>query len=358
MTGYLIVLIILIVWYLIVTNQIGDDKKKAFLIGATVIFTFFYGLRAETVGSDTLPYLNMFLKDASQPLESLWTYMWSQKSPAFVLLEWLFFRVMPSTRLWLIFCAAFSFVGLSCFIYKNSEDPFFTWYLFYTIFGLFQMTGVRQSMAMAVLMFAFEYVKERRIVRYLLFIGIAYLFHQSAIVFLPVYWLSRRKVRKIDLVLIVSVIVAMYSYRNVAFNYIKSFTSYYYFEELNHSEPINFSIMIYAAVLGSYIWALFTQNDAKIYSDETCVQDAQEANMYTNIQYLGAVFMPMVAVNGAVRRIVMYFAVYMIFSIPRIIRRFFTKQSVFLVQMILGVLLLILMVRGVSDSSYVYHLCI
>lgn len=362
MVGYFIVVILLLIWHEVCKKYEDATYRKAFLVGAAVIMTFFYGLRAISVGSDTISYVNMFLEDGSQSASGLWNYMWRKKSPGFVLLEWIFFRILPSPRIWLIFTSGISFAGLSYFIYKNSKEVFFSYYLYFTIFGLFQMTGVRQSLAMVFLMLAYEKIKERNLVQYLVLIGVAYLFHQSSLIFLPMYWVTKKKIWKIDGPILIGIVTLMYGSRSAVFNYIKAFTSYYYFEELNHGEPINFSIMIYTAVLMTFFVCLIYQKDLKRFEGENAIayeekqSDVVRMSTYTSILYFAAIFMPMVAVNGSVRRIVMYFAVFMIFSIPEAINRMFTRQSAQFVKIVLSMLLLFLMLKGVSGSSYHYSL--
>ena len=50
------------------------------------------------------------------------------------------------------------------------------------------MAGYRQCFAMCFCLFAFEAAKERKLIKYLLFMVIAASMHLSALIFLPVYW--------------------------------------------------------------------------------------------------------------------------------------------------------------------------
>ena len=76
-------------------------------------------------------------------------------------------------------------------IYKNSEAPVFA-LLFYFIptFFIADCGHVRQGMGMTVLLFAFKYIKERKVWMYLLCVYIAFGFHKSSIIFLPAYWFA------------------------------------------------------------------------------------------------------------------------------------------------------------------------
>jgi len=367
MIGYLIIVILMVLWYALCKKP-RTNYQKYFLIGMAVIMTLFYGLRASSVGSDTISYIDMFQKDGLLSLNTLWEYMWEQKSPAYVLCEWLVYWLLPYPRVWLIITSAVFFGAFSYFLYHNSEDPFYSYYLFFTIFGTFQMTGLRQSIAMVFLMFAFEQIKRKKLIKYLLHVGAAYLFHRSAIVFLPMYLLMKRKVHRYDLPVLIALLVPIYMNRSLIFNSIKMYTSYYYFGELNHGEPINFSIMIYAATLLGFFLCILLQNaekkqsgdfqfDGRIYKASLDSVGIMKYMQYTNSMYIACLFMPLVAVNGSIRRIVMYFALFIILLIPKGLKAILTPSVNVLVRFVLAVLLLYLLISGTSSSSYYYTLC-
>ena len=238
--------------------------------------------------------------------------------------------------------------------------------MFFTIFGTFQMTGVRQSCAMAFFLLAYKYIKEKKLLKYLLMIVLTYLFHKSAIVLLPIYWFKNRKVRKFDVAIIVAIIFFVYKNRLALFVYIKSFTSYSYFEALQHGEPINFSLMIYATTLLSFM--LYCILDKKVqrarqrnYLEghmQVIEMDLPYYSLYTNSMYFASFFMPLVAVNGSVRRVVMYYALFMVIIVPKGIRELFPKQRTqVIIKVGLGSLLIYLLLSGVAGSSYAYSLC-
>ena len=390
MFGYIVTLCCMAGWYYLCRRS-GDRNNKKFLFGTTILMTLFYGLRSAETGSDTVSYITMFLEDGSQPVQELWDYMWDEKSPAYVLLEWIFYQILPFPQLWLITTSAFFFIVFAKFLEKNSSDPFFAYFVFFAIFGNFQMTGVRQSCAMAVLFLAFEQMKKKKLIKYLLLIGLAYLFHKSAVVFLPFYFIGKRKTTRYDIPIMFIAVVLIYLNRNDVFDYIKSFTSYDYFEQLHHSEPINFSIMIYGTTLLSLLlcnW-LTAQKRKRLYEQYrkiTFRQDRKEYeyykakskrsafrsalnqeidkdkeqllySQYANAMVVASLFMPMVAVNGALRRIVMYFAFFMVLLIPKAFQEFLDEQTRGIVKLLVSAVLIYLLLSGVNGSSYEYHLC-
>ena len=378
MLGYLVVIVLMTVWYM-VCQKTNDKNHKNFLIGTTIIMILFYGLRGQNVGSDTISYIAMFNVDGAVPMGELWTYMWEQKSPAFVLFEWVFYQVLPYVQLWFIATSAFFFINLSRFIQKNSM-------IFFTILGLFQTTGVRQSCAMAILLIAYEQMKNKKLIRFILLVVLAYFFHKSSIVFLPFYLVGRRKITNADIPVLGLAVVLIYMNRADLFDNIKSFTSYDYFEHLNHAEPVNFSIMIFAFTIAALVLCAYLisrekknvlknlkgkqviYNKGGFYAEKLTFTNRElkreiyknkEISLYSqfaNAMVLASLFVPFIAVNGAARRIVMYFALFMILLIPKAVNEFLDSHSAVVFKMGAGAVFTLLLVSGVSDSSYSYYM--
>ena len=82
-------------------------------------------------------------------------------------------------------------VLLSTLIKKQSIYPFLSIWLYITL-GIFQtqMNMSRNAIAILICYLAFRYIREQKLVKYLLCVLLAMTFHTSAILFLPFYWIS------------------------------------------------------------------------------------------------------------------------------------------------------------------------
>ena len=352
MLGYLFVILIMTGWYFL-CRQSREDQDKNFLIGITVIMTLFYGLRGPDVGHDTGAYIDMFLEDAATPLSGLWTYMWKEKSPAYVLSEWIFYRILPFPQLWLVATSALFFIAFSLFLKKNSVDPYFSYLIFFTIFGTFQMTGVRQSCAMAFLLFAFEAIKEKRLFRYLLLIGLAYLFHKSSIVFLPFYIIGRRRVTLADIPAALIAIIVIYLNRTAIFEYIKGFTSYEHYSLLDHGEPINFSIMIYGATLLSLLLCVALTHLKRYNLEEQYLQEYNLAQMES--QSSGRRVLPRTLSRETLLKEIRSDEQLMLYAqYANAFQQFLDPASRRVVKVLFCAFLMWLLLRGLDNSVYAY----
>lgn len=77
-------------------------------------------------------------------------------------------------------------------------------------FYFFSMNGVRQAVAMMIFYYSFRYIRERNLKMYLILNGVGFLFHSSAILFIPLYFIVNRKYKfKTKLLLICCTLLAL-----------------------------------------------------------------------------------------------------------------------------------------------------
>lgn len=98
------------------------------------------------------------------------------------------------------FCfAAYAYLTY-IFIYKacirNSISPYFALFIYTSLFYLESLSFIRQAVAMSIGLYAFKYIKEKKIAKYSIWIVISMLFHLSAILLFiayPIYWRCKLK---------------------------------------------------------------------------------------------------------------------------------------------------------------------
>jgi transmembrane protein EpsG len=107
---------------------------------------------------------------------------------------------------WQLLCLLFKPIGFfamtaflaafNCFVYyrfvKKYVPPVYYWlavflYVFNPYLMLVQSSAMRQSIAISIFLISIEYLYKKDIVRYFLCIGLASLFHQSALILLPLF---------------------------------------------------------------------------------------------------------------------------------------------------------------------------
>lgn len=98
------------------------------------------------------------------------------------------------------FCfAAYAYLTY-IFIYKacikNSVSPYFSLFIYTSFFYLESLSFIRQAVAMSIGLYAFKYIKEKKAIKYSIWIMVSMLFHLSAVLLFiayPIYWKCRLK---------------------------------------------------------------------------------------------------------------------------------------------------------------------
>ena len=171
-------------------------KKKQFLILYGILLVLFIGFRNRNIGSsDSLNYYNMFL-DAIKTSSLRNFYNPNGVEIGFQLFLWIFSRFINNPQ-WIFIISAIIYITcISIFIYNNSDDVILSYTLYITLgLMIFMIQGMRQSIAMSICLLSFEFVKAKKFKQFLLFILLAMMFHQTAIVFIAVYFLLNLKIK-------------------------------------------------------------------------------------------------------------------------------------------------------------------
>lgn len=224
-----VLIILLLIKYAINMFPEADNKntQKVFLFISSIILALFTGLRDEYTGADTSDYSSMFLRFKNLDF----SYAISEKTGRFEsgykAYMWLIRRITDNVNLYFTITAILVAICVGYFIYKNSKNPFMSMILYYTV-GMFtfQMTGLRQSMAMAIILLSIEFIKEKKLIRFIILVWLASLFHQSALCFLIAYPIANLKINFKNFVLYFGVSAFMLVYNNWVSKFLSSLFGY------------------------------------------------------------------------------------------------------------------------------------
>lgn len=175
--------------------QAYNYKKYILICG--VLIAVVAAFRSPYTGSgDTVTYVQRY--ETMQTYESFEFYYDKKLSKYhFLLSEAGFYFIMrvlgylfKDGQTIVIVSSVFVTFAACWFIYRNSVDVALSLTI-YVCLGLFtfNMNGMRQAIAMSVCLFAYEFVKKRRLIPFLLMILLAMQFHRTAMCFIPVFFL-------------------------------------------------------------------------------------------------------------------------------------------------------------------------
>lgn len=199
----MIVAYILFYVFALFAEEAKAKNKKVILIITCAVLAMMAGIRDIYRWPDTIGYVMSFSDHTHSLFE--WTSTdkpFGYSEYGFYFLGVIFKTFSSSVTGYLLFIAALTFV----FMYKD-----FKRYCYYPIFGVCAYVSrfylarnfiqIRAGLSYAIILWAVQYITKRDWKHYFFWVFIAYLFHQSAILAVPLYFLCLVKIRKWHIVI-------------------------------------------------------------------------------------------------------------------------------------------------------------
>lgn len=163
-----------------------------FALATFVLLVYFVGQRSYIFDSFDYQYSydNYFTDDLSQITDIL-NGTRQEKGPLFKILLVLFKHFTHGTyNDWFTFLALVQCVSVALFLYKYSINFAYSIYFFFTTSTfLWLVNGIRQFLAVALILFFVDFIKKRKTIPFIIVIIFAYWIHSSALLWIPVYFI-------------------------------------------------------------------------------------------------------------------------------------------------------------------------
>ena len=174
-----------------VNLYISKEKMKPIYYAILVIIIIAVGFRKNLGGSDYFVYKAYF--DAVPPPWDLGSFHYFVHYRIFYELLNSTVKVFTNNFVGVTFVIAlFTLTMLFTQSYKYMKYPFFAFsFYIYKTFLYTNLIILRQSIAMMIFFFAIRYIINKKFAKYMITILIASLFHTSALILLPLYFLNR-----------------------------------------------------------------------------------------------------------------------------------------------------------------------
>lgn len=171
-------------------SVLGEDyritKNRQILFASTLIIliALFAGLR-DAVWTDWDLYKGFYTHPQHYDNDFEWGYVWWNR-----LLKKLTFSYNA------YLCVSYTLL-LSLYYYCcyriNQQHTLFSFLILYSVY-LLPSSGFRQYIAMNIFLYSLIYAAQRDLKKYLLLIGIAFLFHRTILFVIPTYWLFAKNI--------------------------------------------------------------------------------------------------------------------------------------------------------------------
>jgi len=235
-------------------NEGIKEKKKN-----SIITWSFFGflllilmIRDESIGADTGIYLKFFEQVQIQDFKE--TFINYETEHGFLILNKLISIFSTKEQVLIAIMSIICTVPIAVVYAKESENPLLTISIF-LIGSNFNMlfSGFRQAIACAIIMIAFIFVKNKKLIPFLLFVLLAITFHKSAIVTLLIYPFYHINITKGKIIALIPVVGAIFVLRNQIFEMFTSVFEEYSMYELEETEAYTMIILFALFLIFSYV---------------------------------------------------------------------------------------------------------
>ncbi len=181
---YIVILAIALIGSVFIKSDSHPTIKRTYLFITFVPLIFISCIRAETVGSDTALHTTAFKYFADGYTMSDVMAL-DRFEFGFVLLNRILSFLSDDSQLLIIVSSLFILSSVAVFIYRNSTNVAMSTILYITLNEYaMHMNVMREALAIAIFLYAFEFLKKNKIGIYVLLVLIAAQFHTVAYIFL------------------------------------------------------------------------------------------------------------------------------------------------------------------------------
>ena len=313
-------------------KNLDSKKSKFFAVSLFVGLVLLYGLRATSVGIDLKQYRYEY-ENSRSLLPAFWDF---KREFGFYYLNLFFYNYNFSWQQYLFVLYFFISGVLVFFMYKYSENLFYSFFVFVTI-GLFtmSMSGMRQTLAVCFCLLAFilvdfnEESKNRefkffpilfRVCLSLFCWTIAVSFHNSAVVFGIFYLVKNLKVKKLWLIIGLLFSLGTLLYGKYLLNIFKfAIPERYESLSLDAEYQINPLVIVVDVFVTIYcIIFMSTENQSKKFDRKTSI--------FFVFSILNILFLCLSINNNQIGRLQYYFLMANCILIPNTLSKIFYKD--------------------------------
>ena len=194
---WLYLLIFIFIVYLATSSTSQKQQHKNFMLSMTLL-AIFVGISDMLGGYDRYIYASLFdnIADAVDGNVSILTTFYLYKTElGYCLWNLLVAQITSNRYIFILLTTLLMYFMFYRAIKQNTENPMIALVIFMALTFFFSFTYLRQMLAASIGWQALQYVRKKNLKMFLLWVGLAITFHNSAIIFLPVYYLPTKKIK-------------------------------------------------------------------------------------------------------------------------------------------------------------------
>lgn len=204
-----------------------DVSEKKFILATMIVMVLLLALRNDNIGLDTIPYKILMIDKMNRPINDI--IQTERHEPLYLILTYLIH--FTGSYFILKLTIGMLFVGGALnMIFKYSCNTWFSCLCFF-MYGFYYLgfNEMRQAVATGIVCYSFQFLVDKKLLKYLAGIIIACLFHYSAIIMFPLIvliWIEKVKFKYFFAILLLLSIA--FANSTTLFMYVNQFSSIEY----------------------------------------------------------------------------------------------------------------------------------
>lgn len=197
------------------------------------IFFIILSMRDETIGTDLVSYRYYFDSISTLDFNELFSY---ELDLLFVLLNWVISRFTDNFQIFISIVAAITLLPIAIMYSKDRENGFLKIAIFMNMSTFVMLfSGLRQSIAIAVGLIAYEFVKRKKLAAFIVLAIVAWGFHHTGFMIFLYYPLYHATFKKKHLWFVIPSLLLVFVFNKPIFSLITNFLSVIYNEKYSAS---------------------------------------------------------------------------------------------------------------------------
>ena len=214
-------------------------------------------LRDESIGRDLANYHSFFDYYLSAGPEAIFEFE-EGRDILFWLLNWAIGQFTDNYQIFLAIVAAITLLPIAKLYCEDREYGFLKIILFVNMSTFVMLfSGLRQAIAMSIGLIAYEFVRKKKLLWFLLTVIIAWGFHHTAFMLFLLYPLYHVTLRKKHLWFVIPIIVAVFAFNKQIFGFLTTLLSSWFGEKydmaIESTGAITMLVLFILLLLLSYI---------------------------------------------------------------------------------------------------------
>lgn len=309
-----------------------DLGRKIYLWITFSLLFILSAFRSIVIGNDTAYYVNLYeyFGDSSNFLSisnlfAIDNIINSRIEPGYVLLN-MVLNIFSNEYLLLFVITSLFILGTwKAHLLRNSEMVWLSLLLFFNLrFFYFTLSGLRQAIAMSIILISYEYLKKRNLKLFVICVFVASLFHLSALVFLIAYPLTKFKANfKLFCYFLLIAVIGYISFDKILGILLSMFPKYkmylassYLDGSVKLASIINFLVTLSISLFGIILTnKIYKQNKYSSYKHEKF----EETNILNNMLIISTVLAFISIKASIIGRFHMYFFMFTVIYIPKLL---------------------------------------